>query len=66
MKFDRIYGDEKKRRIEKFKTEYNDKINKLFESFFSELEDMNIGEGEIARLIQKLLNAKNAAMDAIN
>ena len=62
---ERAYGDEKKALINEFKKKYEDDVENLFSSAFQMLEKLNIGEGETTRLVQKLLNAKTSALDAL-
>lgn len=63
---DRLYGSEKKEKINGFLKRFSEEIEVLFRSKFDEIAKMNIGEGETTRLVGRLLNAKINVIDQIN
>lgn len=62
---ERLYGAEKKSKIEAYLKSFSEEIEEVFILRFKELSELNIGEGETSRLVQKLLNAKSAVLDQL-
>lgn len=62
---ERLYGDEKKKALNKFYDSFCDDIEKIFFAKFQDLSNLNIGEGETSRIVGRLLNAKTNVMDQI-
>ena len=62
---ERLYGAEKKSKIEAYLKSFSEEIEEVFIFRFKELSELNIGEGETSRLVQKLLNAKSAVLDQL-
>ena len=62
---DRLYGADKRSMIEAYLQSFSEEIEAVFVSRFDELSQLNIGEGETSRLVQKLLNAKSAVLDQL-
>ena len=62
---ERLYGADKKSTIEAYLQSFSEEIEAVFVSRFEELSQLNIGEGETSRLVQKLLNAKSAVIDQL-
>ena len=62
---DRLYGKDKKDKINKFLNDFVDEIETLFKSKFDQIAEMNIGEGETTRIVGRMLNAKINVIDQI-
>ena len=62
---ERLYGADKRSTIEAYLQSFSEEIEEVFVSRFDELSQLNIGEGETSRLVQKLLNAKTAVLDQL-
>lgn len=62
---ERLYGADKKDKIEEYLHSFSEEIEEVFVARFEELSQLNIGEGETTRLVQKLLNAKSAVLDQL-
>jgi hypothetical protein len=62
---ERIYGDEKKKALCAFYNSFVEEVDRLFLQQFVELSELNIGEGEITRIVGRLVNAKANLIDQI-
>ena len=60
---ERLYGDEKKNALSAFYDAFTKEVDQLFLQKFEELYDLNIGEGEITRIVGRLINAKANMID---
>ena len=65
MAEERLYGEDKKKALEKYFLRFSEEIDALFLKKFEELSDLNVGEGETTRIVGRLLNAKTNLIDAI-
>ena len=61
----RLYGNEKKKVLSVFCDTFVKEIDELFLEKFEELANLNIGEGEITRIVGRLVNAKANLIDEI-
>ena len=61
----RLYGDEKKKVLCTYYDSFVEEVDQLFLRKFEELSDLNIGEGEITRIVGRLINAKANMIDQI-
>ena len=55
---ERLYGDEKKKALCAYYDAFAEDVDQLFLQKFDELSKLNIGEGEITRIVGRLVNAK--------
>lgn len=62
---ERLYGDEKKKALYAYYDAFTEEIDQLFLHKFEELSNLNIGEGEITRIVGRLVNAKANLIDQI-
>ena len=62
---ERLYGDDKKTKISYFLASLSEEIEAVFVAKFEELSELNVGEGETTRLVQRLLNAKTTVLDQL-
>ena len=58
QKMERLYGDEKKKALYAYYDAFVEEVDQLFLRKFDELSNLNIGEGEITRIVVRLVNAK--------
>ena len=65
MAEERLYGEDKKKALEKYFSRFSEEVDNLFLKKFEELSDLNVGEGETTRIVGRLLNAKTNLIDAI-
>ena len=65
MAEERLYGEDKKKALEKYFSIFSEEVDDLFLKKFEELSDLNVGEGETTRIVGRLLNAKTNLIDAI-
>ena len=61
----RLYGDEKKKALCAYYDAFAEEVDELFLRKFEELSDLSIGEGEITRIVGRLVNAKANLIDQI-
>ena len=62
---ERIYGDEKKKALCAYYNSFVEEVDQLFLQKFEELSELNVGEGEITRIVGRLVNAKANLIDQI-
>ena len=62
---ERLYGNKKKKVLSVFCDTFVKEIDQLFLEKFEELANLNIGEGEITRIVGRLVNAKANLIDEI-
>ena len=60
---ERLYGDEKKNALSAYYDTFIKEVDRLFLQKFEELYDLNIGEGEITRIVGRLINIKVNMID---
>ena len=60
---ERIYGDEKKKALCAYYDSFVEEVDQLFLRKFEELSELNIGEGEITRIVGRKVDAKANVMD---
>ena len=65
QKMERLYGDEKKKALYAYYDAFVEEVDQLFLRKFEELSDLNIGEGEVTRIVGRLINAKANMIDQI-
>ena len=61
----RLYGDEKREALYVYYDSFVAEVDQLFFRKFEELSDLNIGEGEMTRIVGRLVNAKANMIDQI-
>ena len=62
---ERLYGDEKKKALCAYYDTFVEEVDQLFLRKFEELSNLNIGEGEMTRIVGRLVNAKANMIDQI-
>ena len=62
---ERLYGDEKMNALCAYYDSFVEEVDQLFLQKFEELSELNIGEGEITRIVGRLVNAKANLIDQI-
>ncbi len=62
---ERLYGDEKMNALCAYYDTFVEEVDQLFLQKFEELSELNIGEGEITRIVGRLVNAKANLIDQI-
>ena len=62
---ERLYGDEKMKALCAYYDSFVEEVDQLFLQKFEELSELNIGEGEITRIVGRLVNAKANLIDQI-
>ncbi len=62
---ERLYGDEKMKALCSYYDAFVEEVDQLFLQKFEELSELNIGEGEITRIVGRLVNAKANLIDQI-
>lgn len=60
---ERLYGDEKKNALCAYYDAFVEEVDRLFLQKFEELYELNIGEGEITRIVGRLINVKANMID---
>jgi hypothetical protein len=55
---ERLYGDEKMNALCAYYDAFVEEVDQLFLQKFEELSELNIGEGEITRIVGRLFNSK--------